>query len=266
MRITDWSDAYANSAYVPQAAALIADWPARSAALRAIWPPEVRSYGPLPRQTVDLYRPEGAPKGLIVIVHGGYWQMLSGADFGFMAEGALARGYAVALPSYSLAPEARIAQITTEIALAIADAAQAVTGPIHLTGHSAGGHLVARMACTGVLPSAVAQRLVHVLSISGVHDLRPLRRTEMNEVLRIDAAEAAAESPALLSPIEGLRVTSAVGAAERPEFLRQSALLANIWLGLGADTAEIFLPGRHHFDVVEDMARADGPLLEALLA
>lgn len=266
MRITDWSDAYANSAYVPQAAALIAEWPARSAAMRAMCPPEVRSYGPLPRQTIDLYRPQAAPKGLVAIVHGGYWQMLSGADFGFMAEGALARGYAVAVPSYSLAPDARIAQITAEIALAIADAAEAVPGPIHLAGHSAGGHLVSRMACAGVLPPAVVARLVHVLSISGLHDLRPLMRTEMNGVLRLDRAEAAAESPALLSPIEGLRVTCAVGAAERPEFLRQSALLANIWLGLGADTAEIILPGRHHFDVVEDFARTDGPLLEALLA
>jgi arylformamidase len=67
-------------------------------------------------------------------------------------------------------------------------------------------------------------RLAHVLSISGLHDLRPLRATAMNDTLGIDAAEARAESPALLDPLPGTRLTAWVGAAERPEFLRPDLL------------------------------------------
>ncbi len=46
----------------------------------------------------------------------------------------------------------------------------------------------------------------------------------MSEHLRIDAAEALAESPAFLEPLENVRLTCWVGGAERaPSFIRQDA-------------------------------------------
>ncbi|NKX45147.1 alpha/beta hydrolase [Roseicyclus persicicus] len=265
MPITDWDDAYANAAHIPGAERFLADWPARTAALRDLHPPEVLRYGPGARQMIDLFRPETAVQGLTVVVHGGYWMRFSPDEFGFLAGGPLARGQAVAALRYTLATEARIAEITREIAAAIRVAAAAVPGPIHLTGHSAGGHLVTRMVCEGVLEDAVAARIGHVLSVSGVHDLRPLLRTGMNATLRLDAAEAAAESPALLLPRPGVRVTCAVGADERPEFRRQTDLLANVWWGLGAETRAVHLPGLHHFDVIDGLAAPDGALTRLLL-
>jgi acetyl esterase/lipase len=265
MPITDWDDAYANAAHIPGAERFLTDWPARTAALRERYKPEVLRYGQGERQVLDLYRPETAVQGLTVVVHGGYWMRFSPDEFGFLAEGPLARGQAVAALCYTLAPEARIAGITAEIAAAVAVAADAVAGPIHLTGHSAGGHLVARMGCAGVLPEALGARIAHVLSVSGVHDLRPLLRTAMNETLRLDPAEAATESPALLTPRAGLRITCAVGSDERPEFLRQNDLLANVWWGLGADTRAVHLPGLHHFDVIDGLATPDGALTRLLL-
>lgn len=56
--------------------------------------------------------------------------------------------------------------------------------------------------------------------------------TAMNARLAIDEAEAMAESPALLRPMRNARITCWVGGNERSEFLRQNALLANIWTGL----------------------------------
>jgi arylformamidase len=42
-------------------------------------------------------------------------------------------------------------------------------------------------------------------------------------------------------------VTAWVGGDERPEFIRQSQLLAEAW-----DNAKVFVDeGRHHFDVIE---------------
>ena len=122
-------------------------------------------------------------------------------------------GYAVAMPSYTLCPEVRIADIVREVGAAIASVAELIGGPIFLTGHSAGGHLVTRMiSATSPLPAAVQNRVGHTVSISGVHDLRPLMNTSMNAELRIDSAEAQAESPALLAPMRGARLTCWVGA------------------------------------------------------
>jgi hypothetical protein len=78
-------------------------------------------------------------------------------------------------------------------------------------------------------------------------------------------AEALGESPALLEPREGIRLTCWVGGAERAEFLRQNALLANIWTGLGARTAAVAEPDRHHFNVIDGLADPDHPLSRTLL-
>jgi arylformamidase len=217
--------------------------------------------------TLDLFRPEGQPKGLVVFVHGGFWRALDKSFWSHLACGSVESGYAVAMPSYTLCPAVRIADITREIAAAIAQAASMVEGPLFLTGHSAGGHLVTRMiSTTSPLPEAARARIRNTVSISGVHDLRPMLKTAMNADLRIDDAEAQAESPALLQPLPGARVTCWVGSAERPEFVRQNALLANIWTGLGAQTCTVEEPGRHHFNVIDGLADRNHPIVRTLLA
>ena len=105
----------------------------------------------------------------------------------------------------------------------------------------------------------VRSRIAATLSISGLHDLRPLLRTAMNETLHMDAAEAASESPALLEPLPGTRLVCWTGAAERAEFRRQNALLANIWQGLGAATSAVEEPDRHHFNVIDGLADPEHP-------
>src|SRR5690606_31704800 len=166
-----------------------------------------------------------------------------------------------AVPGYTLCPENRISGITREIATAIEFVASRVRGPLAISGHSAGGHLAARMACVNApLPQPVRNRIRSVLSISGIHDLRPLMRTRMNQTLQLDVFEAEIESPALLIPVQGMRIGCWVGADERPEFLRQNALLANIWTGLAADTSASEVAGRNHFTVLGELSRPDSPM------
>ena len=225
------------------------------------------SYGERPRNRFDLFAPEGRPKGLVVFVHGGFWKALDKSFWSHLARGSVESGYAVAMPSYTLCPAVRISEITREIAAAVARAAAMVEGPLFLTGHSAGGHLVTRMiSATSPLPDDVRARISHTVSISGVHDLRPLMKAAMNAELRIDEAEAHLESPAMLEPMPNARVTCWVGSAERPEFVRQNALLANIWTGLGAKTCIVEEPGRHHFDVIDGLADPDHQLTRTLLS
>ena len=220
-------------------------------------------YGPGERQRMDIFHPAGRPEGLVVFVHGGYWMRFDRSYWSHLARGATARGWAVAIPSYTLAPEARIAAITQDVMQAVAHAAMRVAGPIRLAGHSAGGHLAARMLCPDVaLPPKVLARLARVLPISPVADLRPLLETSMNATLRLDLAEAEAESPALVSTPRDVPVTVWVGADERPAFVDQARWLASAWSG--ADL--VIEPGRHHFDVIGGLADPESPLTAALLA
>lgn len=260
----NYDEAYANAPFIPGADAFPPAWAARTAALREQLGPRFRSglrYGPEPRNWLHLCLPEGAPEGLAVIIHGGYWLRFSPDDFGHLAAGALTRGWAVALPAYTLAPAARIAQITAEIGAAVTVAAAEVAGPICVSGHSAGGHLAARMACADApLPAAVADRIARCLPVSPVADLRPLRRTSMNADLGLDAAEAWAESPVLIPPRPGIAAHVWVGGAERPVFLDQARRLGNAWACPVTIDA-----GRHHFDVIEGFEQADSALMAAFL-
>lgn len=271
-RVRDWDDAYTNGANIAGGDRWPAAWvgPARafrdklSAAGRARLD---LAYGPSPRHRFDLFLPQDKPKGLVVFVHGGFWLNFDKSFWSHLAAGSVDSGYAVALPSYTLAPAIRIAGITAEIGKAVEAAAALVDGPLVLTGHSAGGQLATRMICTtSPLSASTRARIRHVLSLSGLHDLRPLMRTTIYAQLGIDDCEAAAESPALLHPMEGARLTCWVGAAERSEFVRQSALLASIWTGLGAETAAYEEPDRHHFNVVDGLTDPAHPLVRALLS
>jgi arylformamidase len=271
-RIADWEDAYANGVNIPRGDAWPNAWVEPARIFRETLARSDRArldlaYGKRPRNRFDLFLPEHAPKGLVVYVHGGYWVRFDKSYWSHLAEGALAHGYAVAMPSYTLCPEERISGITREVGAAIGKAARMVDGPIFLTGHSAGGHLATRMvSATSPLADDVRARVRNTVSISGVHDLRPMMRLAMNTDLKLDEAEARAESPALLYPLEGVRLTCWVGAAERGEFVRQNALLANIWTGLGAMTAVVQEADRHHFNVIDGLTDPEHPLVRELLA
>lgn len=253
----DLSDAYANAAHIPGGAEYPARWAAQAAAFRHRHPPQVMAYGPGPREGIDLFRPRGTARGVIVFVHGGYWRAFHRHDWSHLAAGPLAQGWAVAMPSYDLCPAVRIGQITRQVRAAVLAAAGMVAGPIVLTGHSAGGHLAARMVCADIaLP--VLDRVARVIPVSPLSNLAPLMSTAMNADLQIDPAEAAAESP-MLHPRPAVPVTVWVGGAERPAFLGQARWLARAW---GAGLVEE--PLRHHFDVVDGIADPAHPLCAAL--
>lgn len=268
--ITDWNDAYTNGAHIAGGEAYPGRWAEAAAAFRGrideIGSAKLDlSYGPKPRNKLDLLLPKDKPWGLLVFVHGGFWMRFDKSGWSHLAEGALQRGFAAALPSYTLCPDTRISEIGREVAEAISFAAREVEGPIYLAGHSAGGHLVSRMVAAGsALPEEVGRRIAHVVSISGLHDLRPLMKSPMNATLKLNAAEALAESPALLEPLPETRITCWVGAAERAEFVRQNALLANIWRGLGAATACVAEDNRHHFNVIDGLTDPGAPLSRAI--
>ncbi|MDO1580532.1 alpha/beta hydrolase [Rhizobium oryzicola] len=271
-RIEDFNDAYTNGANIPQGERWPEAWVAPAKAYRETMFAKGQArldlaYGKNSRNRLDLFLPQSTPLGLVVFVHGGYWQALDKSYWSHLAAGAVESGYAVAMPSYTLCPDARVGGIVTEIGQALTAAAAMLDGPLHLTGHSAGGHLVTRMiAATSPLASDVRARIRTVVSISGVHDLRPLIHTGLNNNLRLASEEAAAESPVLMTPGENTRLFCWVGGNERAEFIRQNALMASLWLGLGAETGAYVEPDRHHFNVIDGLADPNHALTRTLLS
>ena len=262
----DWEDAFLNAPYIPDGMRYPDIWAQRAAAFRDTNPCELDlAYGDHPRERFDLFYPGGSPKGLAVFIHGGFWLKFDKSSWSDLAEGALSHGWAVAVPSYTLAPEARIPDITRQIARAVTTAAGKIGGPIRLSGHSAGGHLATRMVCENTpLDTAIVDRVERVVSISGVHDLRPLLLHSMNDDLGLDEKTAAAESPVLSKPISHVEIAAWVGARERPEFLRQTALLAEAWGQKVRQMQIVAEPARHHFNVVDGLKTAGHPLTIAL--
>lgn len=257
-------EAYKNGAYIANGAEFPARWAARAEAFRARHGERAQlglPYGKGERNWFDLFLPQGRPEGLVVFIHGGYWMAFGPRDFSHLAAGPLARGWACAMPAYSLAPGARIGTMVGEVAVAISAAARKVAGPIAITGSSAGGHLAARMACEDTLLDVVAGRVTMVLPISPLSDLGPLLETSMNTKLKLDAMEVMEESPAYLLNREEIPVHVWVGADERPAFLDQAK-----WLGRAWRCPVTIEKDRHHFDVIEGLESPESPMMKVLLA
>jgi len=254
-------EAYANSAYIPDGESYYATWEARAAAFRKTAAQELDiPYGDGARQTFDLFYPDrgaGQSIGTVIVVHGGYWMAGSAKMFSHLAKGAVEVGYSCAILNYALAPNARIAEITRDIAAAVGAVAARTSGPLYLVGHSAGGHLVARMACPDMAAEWSA-RVHRVMAISPIGDLAPLRETSMNATLGIDADEARRESPIHHRP-QDIPVTAWVGGGERPAFIDQAQRLAQAWdcdLTIDAE--------KHHFDVIEGLEDPTSAMMRAL--
>jgi len=214
--------AYNNRAVVPDWQGYLDRWRTRSVALYAARPVlrDLR-YGPGPRQRIDVFPSgkRGAPA--ILFLHGGYWQWNDKEGQAFIAEGLLAHGFDVAIGEYSLAPEARMSAICTEVPamvdwLAAELPAQGLgEGGLYLSGISTGAHLMA-----------------------------------------LALGHAAVRGALLVSGI----LILAFGADERPEIRRQSADYAACLEALGRQARPMPIPGCDHFSVLETLADPKGVL------
>lgn len=265
--LQNWDEAYSNRDAVANSSALIDAWGQKSAVFRAEKNGVLDiAYGDNARQIYDLFLPDSAtPRGLLVYIHGGYWMAMSKDQSSYCAAGPLALGFAVAVINYPLCPHVTLPKIADDVAAAIRAAATRVDGPLFVAGHSAGGHLSALMACEeGPLDAAIRGRLAGTLMISGLFDLRPLMKTSLNDTLHITEEIARSESPALLTPLAHVAHGIFCGAEELPEFLRQSALLANIWSGLGIALTHYELAGENHFTIPDLLANPQSRLCQTL--
>lgn len=242
---------------------------ARAQALGARWL-EVR-YGKGPAQRMDLCLPATVPAagtGLLVFIHGGYWQELSARDSLFAAAPCLEHGQAFCAIDYTLAPAATVAEIVAECRSAlralVANASQWGIDParVVVAGSSAGAHLGA-MACLP-LPAADQARQAWqpraVVLLSGIYQLEPLVGTSINDALGLDAQQARALSPALHCLQEFPPALVCWGQVETSAFKAQSRQFAAALQAAGAACTTMEVPARNHFDIALDLADPDTAL------
>ncbi|HSC65319.1 MAG TPA: alpha/beta hydrolase [Caldimonas sp.] len=260
----EWFDAqYNNRARIPEHPAILREWDERSHHARASLACTLDvAYGAAPSERLDVFAPRSPDAPVLVYIHGGYWRALDKRDQSFVALPFVAAGAMVVLPNYALCPAVRIDDIVLQLVQALAWTWRHAgehggdRSRIVVAGHSAGGHLAAMMlACRWqqVAPDLPADLVKSALAVSGVFELEPLRHAPfLAGDLNLDAASARRLSPALMPAPPG-RLVAVVGADESEEFRRQNAAIAAAW---GPQTVTVCeeVPGRHHMDVLHELA------------
>jgi arylformamidase len=259
-----WFDhQYNNRGRIPEHLAILQGWFDRSAAARDRLDARLDlPYGSGPGETLDVFLPKAAGAPVLVYVHGGYWRALDKRDQSFVAPPFVDAGAMVVLPNHALCPAVSVEHVVLQIVRAVAwvyrnaAAFGGEPGRIVVAGHSAGGHLATMMLCCRwpEVAADLPDRLVHsALSVSGVFELEPLRHAPfLAGDLALTAASARRLSPVLMQRPAG-RLLALVGAEESEEFMRQHRRLARAW---GRRTLPVCesVPGRHHMNVLHDLA------------
>jgi arylformamidase len=285
---------FSPSRLVPDLAPYLQEYARLSAAARQAHRMRTLNYGDQPEEVLDFFAADppaaGPPKDsqpadgrpadgpgrvpVQVFVHGGNWQALSQADSGFPAPAFLAAGSAFAAVNYGLAPGHSLDQMVAMVRRAVrwlyTHAGELGIDPerIHLSGSSAGAHLVA-MALVDDPDAAeggVANLVAGAALLSGIYDLEPVRHSYVNDALRLDQAAARRNSPLRhrLNTRTGAPLVIARGGIETDEYIRQhTAMVAAMRRRM--PVVDIVRAERDHFDLPYELADPGTELGAAVL-
>lgn len=231
-------------------------------------------YGPSPGETLDIFPASGSkPASIQLFIHGGYWRALDKADFNYVARAFRPAGAAVVVVNYALIPSVDMDELVRQCRAAIAwvyrNAASFGGDPNHLfvSGHSAGGHLVAMLMSTDwpAFDGLPADVIKAGCGISGLYDLEPIRLCFLNQDLKLTAEQARRNSPVHLVPGGSGPLLLAVGELEGPEYHRQTDDLARAWRKRGLPCEVMDMPGLHHFSIIAQLVDPASELSRAIL-
>lgn len=273
----DWTDEQMEANFsprkaVPEIEKHLEDFAARAAETRRFY--DMRrniSYGDHPRELYDVF-PGIIGGPMHIFIHGGYWRALSKDDHSFVAPPFNAAGATVVMMNYPLCPEVTLSSLVSSvmqgIAHAIRHAADYGASPdrVHVSGHSAGGHLTAMAAAHDwTAHGLAADAIKSAAPLSGIFDPRATRRIPLNQEIGLDDAEAAANNvlAEAFTPLPHVKLLVAAGGAEPGGWIEQSRQYARMF---GVETPVMLPEGANHFTLLDHVADSKSPLCRAMLA
>lgn len=216
-------------------------------------------YGTDTQQFAELTRPDGPSRGVVVVIHGGFWQAQYDLSLGRpLAVALAAAGWTAYNIEYRRVGNgggwpATFDDVSAAID-ALADVEGAESGPVITLGHSAGGHLAVLAASR---PDPVVA-VTAAVSQAGVLDLAAAVRDDLGghavqHFLATDAVVPAAD-PTLLLPVE-VPVRCIHGDRDDIVPASQSSDYVERATAAGGD-AQLLLVDGDHFTVIDTRSAA----------
>jgi len=233
--------------------------------------PERITYGDDPSQWVDLHVPDGASRGLVVVIHGGFWRAQYGAEYGApLAEDLVGRGWTAANVEYRRVGNGGGFPATLDdVHAAIGAVAADAEGPVVTLGHSAGGHLATWAGGRTRLERwADGPRVTHVVSQAGVLDLRAAVAEHLGDGAALaflgdaDAATYAQADPLSQVPLD-VPVWAVHARDDDTVPFRQAEAYVDAATAAGAEATLVEVAGGH-FGVAETGSDAWAACVEVL--
>ncbi len=264
---------YNNQLRVPRFPEHVALWKAESERARAELSGHLDvPFGPGPDETLDIFVPAGrsGPAPVQVFYHGGYWRAFAARDFSFVARPLVEAGAVAVVVNYALLPAVRMGELVRQCRAAQAWVERNIgryggdPQRIHISGHSAGGHLVAQILAPDPDGAFGLPEVRSATALSGVYDLEPIRLCYLQETLALTPEEVRRYSPVHNPPAVRCPVAIAYGAEESEEFARHSADLAALCRKQGIACTLEAVAGRNHMTILSALLE-DGSRTRALL-
>jgi arylformamidase len=232
-------------------------------------------YGTHPAERLDIFpaAPAAGAAPVEIFFHGGYWRMLDKRDFSYVAHGFVAVGRTVVVVNYALIPAVDMDALVEQCRRAVAWTVRNIAnfggdpGRLYLSGHSAGGHLVAMMMATDWRRYGDDLRrplFAGACAISGIFDLEPIQLCFLNKILQLDAGQVERNSPQRLEPLERAPLVVAVGDREGEEYLRQARDFVAAWCRPGFAPEMVVLP-EDHFSIRLQLVEPQSGMMRVLL-
>jgi len=268
---------YNNRLKVPDYQKYYDDWEAGSQSFRRS-APKVHldvMFGSGEFENLDLFLPDASDIPLHIYIHGGYWQWMYKESFSFLGKAFVEAGAAFAAINYALCPSLTMDELIQQVRAACAflygEASRFGYSPdkLHVSGHSAGGHLTAMLLATdwkAFGPGLPSDLVKSGISISGVFDIEPLLFTDIGDALQLDKDGAKRVSPLYLPPATKAPLVLSVGGDEGDEFHRQSQAMADAWSPHGVPIEMMDLPGKNHFSMLNALRDPGGDLFVKAMA
>jgi acetyl esterase/lipase len=235
------------------------------------------------RQSLDLCRPVGVKDApILLFVHGGGWVIGNREQSVYrrLCDALAARGVVTASVGYRLSPAVKHPAHVEDVAAAIAWVHQHAgeyggrPDRIFLTGHSAGGHLVALVATDPKFLAAHQLKpadLAGVFPLSGVYSLSAKNEDAPPELKLLRLAFG--DDPAVIkdaSPIKHVAAglppfRLAVGQGEFPLMKAQTRDFCAALAAAGADARWTVVPDRDHVQMVASFGKDDDVVTVMLL-